>query len=391
MGEHSKAQAGETPEGQGQDRAMTRRDIVKGGTALAASLGLAPVLAACGGGNSSTAAKSTATATSSNSLFPDLKGKTITFVDYGGTAADAMARAYTTPFAKRTGVKMLHDAPYDPAKLKAQVQAGRVTWDVVNGDTLTAIDFCRKGLLEPIDPSILDGVDPKYKTGKCVVPVDVYASVLAYDKSKFSGNPPTSWADYFDTTKYPGKRGMWSAIALNQLEVALLGDGVKPEDLYPLDLNRAIAKLNTIKDDIVFYDSFAQSGEQMLSQSVVMTNTVNERAQVATRSGAKFAPVWNQAVLAWECYGIPKGSPNKVAAQALLRYMGTAEAQGNVAKSLGFGSTAKKPVAVKGLDANDRLWLPSTENTKNAVTVDPAWWADHYDEAVAKFTSWTSG
>lgn len=323
--------------------------------------------------------------------FPDLSGHTVTFVDYGGPAADAMAEAYTNPFAQGTGAEVLHDAPFDPAQVKAQVDAGRVTWDVVNGDPLTAIAFCRDGLLETLDPSVLDGIDPRYHTGDCVLPVNIYASVLAYDTEAFGDDPPTSWADYFDTERYPGKRGMWSYPALHQLEIALLADGVAPEDLYPLDLDRAFAKLDSIKDDIVFYDTLAQSGEQMHSQTVTMSMVAAQRGQVATREGAPFAPVWNQAILAWEAYGIPKGSQNVEAATALLRYMATPEAQARVAGLLGMGSTAANPADVGDLDDHSILWLPGGDNLDRAVPVDPDWWADHYDEVIERYSAWIAG
>ncbi len=366
---------------------LSRRDLIKRGTTFAAALGITPLLTRYGGVGTAMAQ----TAGADAYPFPDLSGQTITFVDYGGAGGRAMAAAYTEPFAAGSGAKIYHDAPFNPAKLKAQVEADRVTWDVVNGDPLTSINFCQNGLLEPLDPSLLEGIDPRYHSGGCVVPVDTYASILAYDESKFGDDPPTSWADYFDTEKYPGKRGMWTVIYLNQLEVALLADGVAPEDLYPLDIDRAIAKLDTIKDDIVFFDSLSQSSEQMLAQSVVMTNTAAQRAQAATDNGAPFKPVWNQAILAWECYGIPKGSPNKDAAIELLKYMATPEAQARVASLLGMGSTAVNPVPTPGLTENQQLWLPSPENTTEAVTVDPEWWATHYDEALAKFTAWTTG
>jgi putative spermidine/putrescine transport system substrate-binding protein len=361
---------------------------MRAGVRLAATFAIGSLLAACGGSPDPSSAPGTVDV--GGGMFPDLNGQTVTFVDYGGPTGEAMKRVYYGPFAEKTGLKVLHDAPYDPAKHKAQVDAARVTWDVVNGASLTAISFCRTGLLEPLDPSLFDEIDPKFKTGDCAVPINTYASVLAYDK-KFEASPPAGWADYFDLEKYPGKRGMWKSVGLHQLEIALLADGVSPEELYPLDLDRAIAKLDTIKDQIVFYESLAQGGEQMLSGAVVMTDTAGQRGMAASRDGAQFLPQWNQAVIAWEAYGIPKGSKNKQAAQALLRYMGTAEAQSRVAGEAGMGSTAKDPVEAPGLDALHQLWLPAGDNLKTAVTVDPAWWADHYDEATERFNTWTTG
>lgn len=48
------------------------------------------------------------------------------------------------------------------------------------------------------------------------------------------------------------------------LEAALLADGVPMDELYPLDLDRAFAKLDTIKDDIVWWTKGAEPS-QMLS------------------------------------------------------------------------------------------------------------------------------
>ncbi|MFN8204835.1 MAG: ABC transporter substrate-binding protein [Solirubrobacteraceae bacterium] len=372
---------------------LTRRDLIRGGTALTATLGLGGLLAACGssnsGGATSTAASSTISA--SSDLFPDLSGQTITMVTYGGESGKGLAAAYADPFAEKTGLKILQDAPVDLAKIKAQVDAGHVTWDVFDGDPLTAVGLCREGIIEPLNPIVMKGIAPKYASGKCAVPINVYAAVLAYDTKKFGNAPPTSWADFFDTKKYPGKRGLWTALFLNQFEVALLGDGVPPDQLYPLDLDRAIAKLDSIKDDILFFDSLGQGGEQMVTQSVVMTCQTNSRGLPAVEAGAPFAPVWNQAVLAWECWSIPKGSPNKAPAEAFLRYMGTAEAQARVAETLSFGSTAENPIVPKNLSQTVLDWLPTTpENSAKAVPLDPKWWSNHYEEAIERYTEWVS-
>lgn len=376
-----------------RERQITRRDLVRGGAAFTATVGLPSLLAACGGSGGPTAGANSAAkgaGTLSADLFPDLRGQTITMVTYGGTSETAMIEAYAKPFSERTGLKILQDAPVDYAKLKAMVEANNVTWDVIDGDPNTSVNFCRTGLIEPLNPVVLKGIDPKYYAGKCCVPTDVYAAVLSYDKTKFGDNPPSGWVDFFDTVKYPGKRGLWSVLLLNQLEMALLGDGVSPAKLYPLDISRAIAKLNTIKDDIVFFSDLGPGGEQMVSQQVVMTNIDNARGYSAAREGAPFSPAWNQAILAWECYEIPKGSPHKAAAEAFIRYMGTAAAQARVANSLTFGSTAEHPLPDKGASRLVLEWLPTPTNTVNAVTIDPKWWADNYNKAVQAYTTWAS-
>jgi len=364
------------------DGGMTRRDLAKRGAQLAAVLGLAQYVP--------TSLAAAATGPGSN-LFPDLHGQTITMVTYGGTSQKALEEAYAKPFSKRTGLKILQDAPVDYSKVKAQVQAKHVTWDAFDGDPNTSVAFCRDHLAEPLSPSTLRGIDKKYYSGKCGLPINVYAAVLAYDAQKFGARPPFGWKDFFNTSKYPGKRGMWSVLALNQLEVALLADGVPPKKLYPLDIDRAIRKLDTIKKDIIFFDSLGESTEQMVARSVVMSCQVNTRAYPAVLQGAPFKPAWHQAVLAWEVWQIPKGSPNKAAAEAFLRWMGTAVAQARTVKSLTFGSTATHPITPKGLSRNVLDWLPTTpKNSKTAVAIQPAWWAAHLDEATEKFTNWAT-
>ncbi|WP_374591524.1 extracellular solute-binding protein [Novosphingobium sp.] len=85
-------------------------------------------------------------------------------------------------------------------------------------------------------------------------------------------NPPTSWADFFDLEKYPGNRGMGAGgqgIIAN-MQYALIADGVKPEELYPLDIERALAKLSTIKDNLVLWEASPKGIEALVAGDVVM-------------------------------------------------------------------------------------------------------------------------
>lgn len=98
---------------------------------------------------------------------------------------------------------------------------------------------------------------------ECFVASDVFSTVLAYDKSKFPDGAPTKLADFFDQQKFPGKRAMRKGAKVN-LEMALMADGVAPGDVYamldtPEGLDRAFAKLDTIKKDVVWWESSARS------------------------------------------------------------------------------------------------------------------------------------
>ncbi|MER7876402.1 extracellular solute-binding protein [Streptomyces solisilvae] len=111
-----------------------------------------------------------------------------------------------------------------------------------------------------------------------------YGVVLMYDKKKFGGNPPKSWADFFNTGKYPGKRaipGIPSDASPGALEAALLVDGVAPDRLYPLNVDRALKKLTSVRSSLVFWDTGARSQQLLESGEVSMAMVWSGRAYAA--------------------------------------------------------------------------------------------------------------
>ncbi|MFD8091571.1 extracellular solute-binding protein [Streptomyces malaysiensis] len=213
-----------------------------------------------------------------------LDGVTLTFASYGGIFQDGQEAAAVKPFAAESGAKVLSDGPTDYTKIKAQVDAKNVTCDVTDTDTLWAKRECGK-LLMPLDPKIVDTSKlPKDMGGKCSVPAMSYGVVLMYDKKKFGGNPPKSWADFFNTGKYPGKRaipGIPSDASPGALEAALLVDGVAPDRLYPLNVDRALKKLTSVRSSLVFWDTGARSQQLLESGEVSMAMVWSGRAYAA--------------------------------------------------------------------------------------------------------------
>ncbi|TIS17198.1 MAG: extracellular solute-binding protein, partial [Mesorhizobium sp.] len=136
-----------------------------------------------------------------------LKGKTLTFVSYGGIYQDGQVAALKE-FVEKSGVKLLNDGPTEIAKLQAQVESGNVTWDVVDTGDLPPYVHCGK-LFQKLDLSKLDvSKIPEGQVGECSVPAMNYGVVLMYNKEKYKDNPPKNWADFFDTEKFPGVRAL---------------------------------------------------------------------------------------------------------------------------------------------------------------------------------------
>ena len=145
------------------------------------------------------------------------------------------------------------------------VESGNVSWDVVDVEGDSAVAAAKQGLLEPIDFSLANraNLDPRF-TSDHFLGSFYHSFVLGFNKAAFAGKEPKSWADLFDTRAFPGKRTFYKWSAPGALEIALLGDGVASDKLYPLDLSRAFKKLDTIKPEVVWWSGGAQS-QQLLA------------------------------------------------------------------------------------------------------------------------------
>jgi putative spermidine/putrescine transport system substrate-binding protein len=315
--------------------------------------------------------------------WPDLTGKKVVWADNGGTVHETYVKAYLEPFAEKTGAEVLSDSPFDYARIKAQVEAGNVTQDIITGAPYVIEKNCDV-LFEPIPPDF-DGsqVDPKYLTGKCAIPQSIPVFLVMYNKAMYP-EPPTSCADFFDLEKFPGKRGIWTSVIGNGLEIALLGDGVPPEQVYPMDVERALAKLATIKDDIAFFNNLGVGSEGMTNGTYGMLITASTRAYDGVVAGADYAPLWDCAVEQISTLGVVKGTPNAEAAFALAEYIVTPEAQ-----SARMAITSHSPVTTTYTLPGDALRESYLQvSHPGSLLMDNAWWAENFDAVEQRFQQW---
>jgi putative spermidine/putrescine transport system substrate-binding protein len=145
-------------------------------------------------------------------------GDELTVVSWGGAYSESQRKAFVEPY-NAAGNKIT-EAEYngEVAKIKAMVEAKAVTWDVIDVDTPTGLQACAEGALETIDWAKAGLDKSKFIGGgllECAIPNIVYGTVYGYDTSKFPNGGPSTTADYFDTAKFPGKRGMWKNPTVN--------------------------------------------------------------------------------------------------------------------------------------------------------------------------------
>lgn len=334
----------------------------------------------CGGDDSGDSGAATA-ATASG----EISGQ-VTFVDYGGDWQDTVTKAWLDPFAQENAkVKIRQVTTYDPAKLKAMVETGNVSWDVV--DTAKSDPFDTEATLEKLDCSIVpcDEFAPESKFDGYRAPFYSFATVNAYNTEKTGGEAPEGWDDFFDTGKFPGKRAIYKYATAGSVESALLADGVDPEELYPLDLDRAIKKFESIRKDIIWYETGAQCSDMVASGEVTMGQCWNGRMVAPAEEGKPVAIDWNQCIPFYGGLGIPKGSKNKDTAMQLIAYMTSAENNAAVSKYIPYG-----PSNVNSIEKVDPKFKDQTPTAHADVCIqsDEGYLGEHGSEISTELQEW---
>ncbi len=331
----------------------------------------------------------------------------VVVMSWGGAYGAAQTEGHLKPFTAATGIKTtMVDSDNPATPIKAMVEAGNVTVDVASLEYADAIRLCDEGLLETVDINALppgsDGTPaaedflPGAVTD-CGVSTDIWATVFAYDTSKLPQGPTTA-ADFFDLAKFPGKRGMRKG-AKAVLEFALMADGVPAADVYsllatPEGVDRAFAKLDTIKSDIVWWEAGAQPPQLLADGEVVMTTAYNGRIFNAAMAEAKpFQIVWDGQIYENEMYAIPKGAPNKDAAMEFIKFATSTEGLRAQAQWISYGP-ARKSAFLEPLIFNDGKTemaphLPTAPaNLANALESNFEFWVDRDAELNERFNAW---
>jgi putative spermidine/putrescine transport system substrate-binding protein len=318
----------------------------------------------------------------------------MTITSWGGAYQTSQRKAFFEPYAQKTGAKITEEEYNgELAKIRAMVEAGDVTWDVIDVDTPTAQQGCDEGVFEVIDYS---KVLPKEQfvpgaAMECAVANMVYSTIFAYDADKLKEGP-TTIADFFDLQKFPGKRAMWKRPLAN-LEMALMADGVPPDQVYdklgtPEGVDLAFKKLDSIKKDIVWWEAGAQAPQLLGSGEVVMTTAWNGRIYDANKNeGRNFKIVWDGQVQDFDLWVIPKGAKNLEASYDFIAFASAPEVMANLSKYISYGPTVKDAIPLIAPDILKDL-PTAPENSKKLIVSNPEFWGDNGEELNKRFNDW---
>lgn len=315
-------------------------------------------------------------------------GQKVVFASWGGAYQDAQKVSFCEGFAKDSGATVIQDGPVSYAKLRTMIESGDPAWDVVD----ITIDFLYAGakdnLFEKIDTSAINTkrIDTKYVHDYGVGDI-VWSYNIGYNSTTFpTGQHPQNWADVFDVKRFPGRRSLRDRVN-PMLEIGLLADGVQPKDLYPLDVDRAFKKLDTIKKDAIFWTTNSQSQQLLIDGEAGVGVINNGRIYDAVKKGAKLGIEWNQNMQSVDYLVVPHGCKHKAIAMALINEMTLPQYQAKVAELMALAPT--NPEAFKHIDESVVPWLStSPQNRDKGFIVNEEYWRDHYKDLAEKWEAW---
>lgn len=308
-------------------------------------------------------------------------------VTWGGTYKEGVEKGLIEPFVKETGIKVtVVDTP-DMARVKAQVETGNVQWDVFDAPGSMGASGAFHGYWEELSPDLFDAEDIMLPVQQYLVPFYTFAGGIAYDEKRFpEGKHPKTMADYFNPEAFPGRRTLRTR-AMETLELALLGDGVAPDQLYPLDVDRAFAALDRIKPSITnWVEATPQTVTLLQTGEVDFSYTYANRIQATNRDqGTDLSFSFDQTLNGTEYLAVLKNAPNKENAFKFLSFALRPEFQASCMEAKGGAPVSRKAYPLLSKEALE--WLPDVESKNNAY-INDAWWAEHLEPLERRFKEW---
>ena len=333
----------------------------------------------------------------------------MTLVSWGGAYQNSQQKAYVEPYlADHPDVSVTWDESSNEAvaKLRAMNEAGNVTWDVVDVVASDAIRLCDEGLAMEIDfnEMLADGDDGskaeddfgEMLVSDCYIPQIVYSTTFGYrtDMVPEGVDAPSEICDVFDTETYPGKRALEKR-PINNMEWALLCDGVAKDEVYdvlatPEGQEQALAKLDTIKDDVIWWSAGADTPQLLADGEVFMGSTYNGRLySVIEEQDQPVAMMWDAQVFDLDGWIIPEGLPEDRLARVkdFVRFATDTQRLADQAKYISYGPA--RASSAPAVPEEMKQHMPTDPaNAGNTFLYNYEFWADYRDDIDAKFQSW---
>ena len=336
----------------------------------------------------------------------------LTVVSWGGAYSASQQNAYHDPFmAANPDVTIVNDesAAEAVARLRAMFEAGNVTWDVVDVVASDAIRLCDEGLAMPIDHDAIlapapDGTPASEDFGdliisECFIPQIVYSTTFGY-RTDLVAEAPDSVCDVFDLEAFPGQRSL-EARPIGNMEWALLCDGVAFEDVYDVletqeGVDRAFAKLDTIRDQVIWWTAGAQTPQLLADGEVVMGSTYNGRLfSLIVEEEQPVEMLWDWQMFDLDGWIIPADLPEDrlAAVQEFLHFATDTQRLADQARFISYGPARASSAPLVSTHAELGIEMAphmptDPANAVNTFLFNYEWWADNRDELDERFQAW---
>lgn len=319
---------------------------------------------------------------------------TLTWETTGGPTTERAKEVFQEPFTEISGVKFENvSSPSAINQIRTMVETGNVLWDITHKGSYVGLQHCGS-LFEEVDYETLPtDLFPEGSTSDCARPLAKYGTAFVYDHEVYTGTVPTKIEDFFDVDTFPGKRAVYGANARGVLEAALVADGVAPDALYPLDIKRGIAKLDTIKEHFIFAPTLPALQQNLLDKQATMAIALTGGLASAFERGGTITPVWDFTTWDFDALLIPKGSKNIEAAKKAIEFALQPEQIIRYAEA-GGQAPARSDIDIASIEYTDwqRRFSPFLNADKgDLVLLDPVWWAENQSEATEAYVAWQVG
>jgi putative spermidine/putrescine transport system substrate-binding protein len=328
--------------------------------------------------------------------------ESLVFVSFGGGYTASQKAAFIDPFVAESGVKVnIEDYSGGLAEIRSQVEAGNVMWGVIDVEMQDMVLGCDEGLFEnvsdivlPASPNGTAAADDYLENTlhECGVGSIVWSNVIAFNNNAFPGDKPSTVKDFFDTKKFKGKRGVMKKPQVI-LEWALIADGVSGDKVYEVlsteaGVDRAFAKLDTIKDQVVWWETHAMAPQLLADREVSMTTAANGRMYGAiVEEKQPFTVIWDHQIWNLDLWAIPKGSKNIEQARAFIAASARPERMADQTNYISYGPVRKS--AAELIKPEIKPYMPTAAgNFDNAIPNGFEFWADFGGELSERFNVW---
>ncbi|WP_159502421.1 extracellular solute-binding protein [Microbacterium sp. 18062] len=317
----------------------------------------------------------------------DISGQII-WADFGGPTNESRQIAYFDGFIEETGVDVvstsIEDAVYYPM---LEGDAGDYdVFQVSTADILAYPDHILE-IPEGARGDLIDESLQPYVVGGFYIGV-----AQGWLTDTFADGGPQDWVDFFDTEKYPGKRAWPGSPGFfdGSYEIALLADGVAFEDLYPLDMERATAKLDSIRDDLVFYQSYPEVQQLLSSGSVSIAVSVTGQFKALQNAGQDVTVQWNGAFQALNGFVVPEMANNPDAVMALAEWVNDPENQAVFTERTGYGPVNSAVFDHLSDEVAENV-VNSPDHADGLLQWNEEWRAENKDLLLNAYTEWLAG